>query len=45
MKSLIDMFKEGFLSKNVLAATLRAHQAAVDVFKSPQREAAKEKFG
>ncbi len=37
MKSLIDMFKEGFLSKHVLAATLRAHQAAVDVFKSPQR--------
>ncbi len=39
------MFKDGFLSKNVLAATFRAHQAAVDVLKSPQREAAEEKFG
>ena len=32
----------GFLKKEVLAATLRAHQAAVDATKSPQREEAEE---
>ena len=46
IKQLIEMFKLGqefnteFLSKDDLAATLRAHQAAVDATKSPQREAA-----
>ena len=33
-------FKEGHVSKDDLAAALRAHQAAVDATKSPQREAA-----
>ena len=38
----MDMFKEGFVSKEVLAATLRVYQAAVDATKSPQREFANE---
>ncbi len=42
MKDLMDAFKRGFVSKEVLAATLRAHQAAVDATKSPQREYAEE---
>jgi len=33
-------FKEGYASKDDLAAALRAHQAAVDATKSPQRDAA-----
>ena len=33
-------YKTGFVSKEVLDATLRAHKAAVDATKSPQREAA-----
>jgi len=37
---LMDAFQGGFVSKEVLAATLRAHHAAVDATKSPQREAA-----
>ncbi len=41
-KKLMGMFKGGFVSKEVLAATLRAHQAAVDATKSPQREFADE---
>eukprot|EP00985_Skeletonema_marinoi_P027073 scaffold21642_cov73-Skeletonema_marinoi.AAC.3 len=40
-KALMKMFKEGFVDKDDLAAALRAHQAAVDATKSPQREAAK----
>ena len=32
-------FKSGFVGKEDLAATLRAHKAAVDATKSPQREA------
>ena len=32
--------KQGFLTKDDLAATLRAHKAAVDATKSPQREEA-----
>ena len=40
MKELMDAFKGGFVSKEVLAAALRAHKAAVDATKSPQREAA-----
>eukprot|EP00985_Skeletonema_marinoi_P020388 scaffold12116_cov117-Skeletonema_marinoi.AAC.1 len=42
MKMLLAMFKEGLVSKDDLAATLRAHQAAVDATKSPQRDAAEE---
>jgi len=38
--SLIDAFKGGFVSKEELASTLRAHRVAVDATKSPQREAA-----
>jgi len=40
IKALVEKFKEGFVSKEELAAALRAHQAAVDATKSPQREAA-----
>ena len=40
MKELMNAFKEGCVSKEDLAATLRAHQAAVNATKSPQREAA-----
>ena len=36
---LIDAFKEGFMAKEDLAAALRAHKAAVDATKSPEREA------
>ncbi len=39
-KALIYAFKRGFVSKEELTVTLRAHQAAVDATKSPQREAA-----
>ena len=35
-------FKEGFVEKEVLAVALRAHKAAIDATKSPQREAAGE---
>eukprot|EP00984_Skeletonema_dohrnii_P015427 scaffold6665_cov78-Skeletonema_dohrnii-CCMP3373.AAC.4 len=34
IKSLMKAFKEGFVSKEELAAALRAHQAAVDATKS-----------
>ncbi len=40
IKLLMLAFKDGFISKDLLAATLRAHQAAVDATKSPQRETA-----
>ena len=40
IKCLMFAFKKGFVEKDDLAATLRAHQAAVDATKSPQREAA-----
>eukprot|EP00984_Skeletonema_dohrnii_P020259 scaffold9816_cov99-Skeletonema_dohrnii-CCMP3373.AAC.13 len=43
-KALIDDFKRGFVGKEDLAAALRAHQAAVDAAKSPQREAAEEHY-
>ena len=39
MEALMKAYKEGDLSKEDLAATLRAHKAAVDATKSPQREA------
>ena len=41
METLIDAFKGGFVSKEDLAAVLRAHKNAVDATKSPQREAVK----
>ena len=40
VKSLMNAFKRGECSKDELASTLRAHHAAVDAMKSPQREAA-----
>ena len=40
IKWLMAAFRQGFISKDVLAAALRAHKAAVDATKSPQREAA-----
>ncbi len=44
IKSLMELFKQGqgHVSKDDLATALRAHQAAVDATKSPQREAAEE---
>ena len=44
IKILMDFFKEGFVRKEVLDAALRAHKAAVDATKSPQRKAAEEFF-
>ncbi|KAK1733616.1 hypothetical protein QTG54_015659 [Skeletonema marinoi] len=44
IKELMEYFKEGKVSKDDLAATLRAHQAAVDAIKSPQRDAAEEYY-
>jgi len=38
-------FKAGFVSKDDLAAALRAHQAAEDATKSPQRELAGKIYG
>jgi hypothetical protein len=40
IKALREDFKRGLISKEDYAAVLRAHQAAVDATKSPQREAA-----
>ncbi|KAK1733467.1 Sel1-like repeat family protein [Skeletonema marinoi] len=37
-----DSFRSGLVSKEDFAAALRAHQAAVEATKSPQREAAEE---
>ena len=44
LKTLMKAFKEGLISKEDLAATLRAHKAAVDETKSAQREAAEEYY-
>ena len=44
IKLLMEYFKEGIVDKDELAATLRAHQAAADATKSPQREAAEEYY-
>eukprot|EP00985_Skeletonema_marinoi_P002565 scaffold1057_cov203-Skeletonema_marinoi.AAC.13 len=44
IKALMHGFKKGFVSKDDLAATLRAHQAAVNATKSQQREAAEEHY-
>ena len=43
IKALMKVFKEGIVSKDELTAALRAHKAAIDATKSPQREEA-EKF-
>ena len=40
MKALMELFKVGFVEKDVLAATLRAHKASVDATNSPQRDEA-----
>ena len=40
MKALMEAFKDGLVQKEELAAVLRAHKAAVDQIKSPEREAA-----
>jgi hypothetical protein len=40
MKELWRHYPQGNVSKEDLEATLRAHQAAIDAMKSPQREAA-----
>ena len=40
MKHLLRAFQDGFVEKEVLSETLRAHKAAVDATKSPQRELA-----
>ena len=42
IKSLMDAYRGGFVSKDDLASALRAHHAAVDATRSPQREAAEE---
>ena len=42
IKGLMMVFKGGAISKEDLAAALRANQAAVDAAKSPQRDAAEE---
>jgi len=44
IKELMEKFKEGYVSKDDLAAALRAHHAAVDATKSSQREAAEEYY-
>jgi len=41
---LMLIFKMGLVEKDVVAATLRDHQAAVDATKSPQREAAEQYY-
>ena len=41
IKMLMRAFKQGIVEKDVLAAAFRAHKAAVDATKSPQREAAR----
>eukprot|EP00985_Skeletonema_marinoi_P020758 scaffold12420_cov137-Skeletonema_marinoi.AAC.5 len=40
IQGLKDCYKDGHVSKEDFAAALRAHQAAVDATKSPQRETA-----
>jgi TPR repeat protein len=44
LKELREQYVDGNISKEDFAAALRAHQAAVDATKSPQREAAEEYF-
>ena len=38
LKNVMIMYRNGLVSKEVFAAVLRSHQAAVDATKSPQRE-------
>jgi ribosomal protein L9 len=40
IKALKQGYIHGFISKDDFAAALRAHQAAIDATKSPQREEA-----
>jgi len=40
LENLRNAYELGYVSKEDFAAALRAHQAAVDATKSPQREAA-----
>ena len=40
MKALWGAFSDGYITKEDLEATLRAHKAAIDEMKSPEREAA-----
>ena len=40
MKSLLEAYKDGHITKEKYRATLRAHQAAVGATKSAQRDAA-----
>eukprot|EP00984_Skeletonema_dohrnii_P001168 scaffold358_cov95-Skeletonema_dohrnii-CCMP3373.AAC.4 len=42
LDALKDSYEDGLLSKEDFAAALRAHQAAIEATKSPQREAAEE---
>lgn len=42
IEALTNAFKQGHLENEVLAAALRAHKAAVDATKSPQRLAAEQ---
>jgi tetratricopeptide (TPR) repeat protein len=44
LKAMWEYHAKGLVKKEVLAATLRAHQAAVDATKSAQREEAEEFF-
>ena len=44
IKALIAAFKDGQISKETLASALRAHKAAVDATKSPQRVTAERIF-
>ena len=44
IQALKGCYADGLVSKEVFAAALRAHQAAVDATKSPQRETAAEYF-
>ena len=44
IKFLLQRFRNGIVSKEDLDTALRAHQAAVDATKSPQREAAEEYY-
>ena len=45
MKALWRQYKHGNITKEDLEATLRAHQAAINATKSPQREAAEAFYG
>eukprot|EP00984_Skeletonema_dohrnii_P001170 scaffold359_cov83-Skeletonema_dohrnii-CCMP3373.AAC.1 len=40
LDALKDSYEDGLVSKEDFAAALRAHQAAIEATKSPQREAA-----